>query len=299
MNHHTAPVATLVNVCGESYSGTTMLELMLGNGPQSFSCGEVAFWYRPITEAHRQLRCGCGVDPCLVWMPFRDVPPHRFHGEVAQRLGVDLVTDSSKRLSWVVDANGWGAQGGWQVVNLAIWKSPLAHLHSHWKRGHSLTTALRRYRRYYTRLLHWGAPVLTVNYHRLAATPATELATICQRIGIAYFPGKECFWSRPSHSLFGNLRTRNQVGAAAGAIQDELVFPAEFLTAVDGLRGALESPPITALAEELETHDVGRTPPVHAGSQNGVRPPWWYYRQRFSESWRSLLGRYRAAKVGE
>jgi hypothetical protein len=161
-----------------------------------------------------------------------------------------------------------------------------------------LTTALRRYHRYYTRLLDWGAPVLTVNYHRLAANPATELATICRRIGIDYLSGKECFWNRQSHILFGNLRTQSQVGASIGNIQDDAEYPPDFLAAAESLRNYWESPAMLALGRELEACDIGRCQPARTDSPTGhLRPPWWYYRQRFSENWRALLGRYRSAKA--
>ena len=82
---------------------------------------------------------------------------------MARQLVVTLVTDSSKRLSWVMDVNRWGAAQGLRVVNLVIWKSSLAHLYSHWKRGHSLGTAMHRHHRHYTRVLDCGLSVISVN----------------------------------------------------------------------------------------------------------------------------------------
>ncbi|MDZ4687635.1 MAG: hypothetical protein SH850_21400 [Planctomycetaceae bacterium] len=288
---------SLVTICGESYSGTTMLELMLGHSPRAFSCGEVAYWYRPVTEAHRRLNCGCGADPCTAWEPLRNIPAERFHAEVCRRLDVELVTDSSKRLSWVVDANRWAVASRLDVVNLAIWKSPLAHLHSHWKRGKPLSNALRRYRRYYTRLLRWGAPVMTVNYHRLTAAPASELALVCRRIGIDYFPGKECFWNGQSHLLYGNRRTQSQVGADAGAIEESVDYPPEFLAAAADVRHHWESSAMRRLCSELESRDVSRQEvPEDRPASDRRAVPWWYYPQRFDDAWRALLGRYRPAK---
>jgi hypothetical protein len=287
----------LVTICGESYSGTTMLELMLGHSARAFSCGEVAYWYRPVTQSHRRLDCGCGADPCGAWEQLRDIPAQRFHAELCRRLDVDLVTDSSKRLSWVVDVNRWAAVGRIDVVNLAIWKSPLAHLYSHWKRGKPLSNAMRRYRRYYARLLSWGAPLMTVSYDRLTASPAAELAAVCQRIGIDYFPGKESFWNAQLHPLYGNRRTQSQVGASDGTIEPSVEFPPDFLAAASKHRPLWESAAMRRLCSDLESRDVRRQDlPEDRPQADRCALPWWYYPQRFDDTWRALLGRYRPAK---
>lgn len=51
---------TLISICGEGQSGSTMLDLMLGNGYDTFSCGEVYAWFRPWRTHHFRITCSCG-----------------------------------------------------------------------------------------------------------------------------------------------------------------------------------------------------------------------------------------------
>jgi len=285
----------LVNVCGESDSGTTLLVLMLGSGPRAFACGEVAYRYRPITRDHLNLVCGCGAEPCPVWSGLHDLPAHRFHGEVCRRLDVDVVADSSKRLSWVVDTHRWGPAEGLSVANVVIWKSPLEHLYSHWKRGRPLETALDRFQRYYGRLLTLGLPVITVEYDRLVSQPATMLQQVCARLGIDYFPGKECFANWQPHLLFGNRGTWRRM-AESGVEPAPTEWPTEFLAAVEPLSDAIDSPALQRLCAQLQNPTVDQS--CSAGDVPAPRRqlwPWWYYCQRLDDVWRGLCRNYRPA----
>ena len=54
-------MATVINVCGQSYSGTTMLDLMLGNARDVFSCGaELAGYIEKVGERVEVIRCLAG-----------------------------------------------------------------------------------------------------------------------------------------------------------------------------------------------------------------------------------------------
>jgi len=95
-----------------------MLDLMLGNNRKAFSCGEIHSRFRPHRRHQREgfrttvtppevarIRCSCRRQPCPVWEKLSDQPEHEFHLGVFDRLGVTVVADSSKRLSWVLDAH--------------------------------------------------------------------------------------------------------------------------------------------------------------------------------------------------
>ena len=179
----------LINVCGASFSGTTMLDLMLGNAPDAASCGEVGAWYRPKRRDRVALSCPCGSDPCPRWGRFAGVPEDRFHREAFGRWGVRTVVDSTKALAWVLDANRWAADSGLRVVNVLIYKDPVTHAFSHWKRGTSLADARRRFDRYHSRFLGLNLPFLSVNYDRFVQSPADQLAAVCRAAGVPYFAG--------------------------------------------------------------------------------------------------------------
>jgi hypothetical protein len=293
----------VINICGPSYSGTTMLELMLGNAPDAICCGEAAFWFRPVRIDHTRLRCSCGAAACEIWERLRTLPEREFHAAACRTPGVRFVTDSSKTLTWVVDANRWALASHHEVVNLVLWKTPLAFLYSNWKRGVNLQVAWRRYRRYYAQWLQLGLPFAAVNYHRLSLFPAEELEHICRVAGVEYFFGKEQFWKRVQHQLFGNLGTRAQIGRESNEIRDDVDFPADFLRHVEPLQRDLDGPVFQSLAARLENCDVRRIQPEQArvAAIRRIQPAW-YYRHRLQDELRRTFRHYRpvpAASSGE
>jgi hypothetical protein len=288
-------MGTVINICGPSYSGTTMLELMLANAPDAFCCGEVAFWFRPLRTNHLVLKCDCGAEPCAVWERFKRLPEREFHNAVFQTLGVKYVTDSSKDLSWVVDANRWALDADHSVVNLVLRKSPEAFLYSNWKRTPSrpLRITLWWYRRYYARLAQLGLPYATVNYHRLSSAPAEQLACASRIAGIEYFPGKEQFWNRTHHLLFGNLSTRQQIGRSDAEIREGGGFPLEFQKQLEMVRPLLDSPVLRDLESRLEALDVSRMTPEQVRVMRIRRvQPVWHYRHRLRDKLRQSLRWY-------
>ena len=106
-----AEMMTLINVCGASFSGTTMLDLMLGNAPDAASCGEVGAWFRPqeARPGRTELPLRGRALPAMgaVRGGARGPVPPRGDGS----LGRPYLSDSTKRLSWVVNTNRWAAAG--------------------------------------------------------------------------------------------------------------------------------------------------------------------------------------------
>lgn len=49
------------------FSGSTLLDLMLGNGEGCFSTGEVKAYFRPRKRSHLSIDCSCGNPECGIW----------------------------------------------------------------------------------------------------------------------------------------------------------------------------------------------------------------------------------------
>ena len=94
----------LVMVLGASHSGTTMLDLMLGNNDATFSTGEVWAAFHPWRKHHFDPTCGCGEKPCAIWEQLLSLPEADFHHAAATQNDMHNVVDSSKDLSWIIDA---------------------------------------------------------------------------------------------------------------------------------------------------------------------------------------------------
>ena len=292
---------TLINVCGASFSGTTMLDLMLGNSDDAASCGEVGSWFRPKRHDRVAIRCYCGADPCPRWEPFGDVPRGRFHREAFDRWGVRYLSDSTKTLSWILDSNRWGYTQGIRVANVLIWKQPEAHAYSHWKRRTPLPDARRRFVRYHTRFLGLGIQFVAVNYERLVRSPGPVLAEICRAVGMPYSPGREEFWKRRHHNLFGSVGTANQVGREQGQIRPSEDFPAAFLNAYAAMEQAgCPGPDPREIAATLERFDVRDADPGvfdRPDRRPGRMVGYWYFEDRYKRVLRNLAGRLRPPRM--
>lgn len=277
-------MATLINVCGTGRSGSTMLDLMLGNAPNAFSCGEVSAWFRAWRTHHFEIDCPCGQDPCPVWEQLKAVPEAHFHHAVAERLGVDFVVDSSKDLCWLLDTQQWAATSGLTVFNLLMWKDPLDLAYSHWKRGRGLDDWRSEFVTYHHRLFGIKLPFFAVNYNQLVGDPQRLLAKTCAAIGMDYFEGKERFWEKEHHHLFGSSGTRKQVIAGTSTIRRRKDFPPAFERNIPYLRQQIAADAdvqeILAVLKQSDVTQIGSD--GHSSHRFLPKRPYpsWYYLRR-------------------
>ena len=264
-----------------------MLDLMLGNGPGVFSCGEAYAWFRPFRTHHFKIRCSCNNAVCPVWSKIKDLREGEFHRKAFDMLGVNQIIDSSKELAWVFDSNRW-ASGKVRVFNLLIWKDPVDLAYSYFKRGHDIWRWRDGFVTYHARLFKLGLPFATVNYRELAEAPGAKLKDVCKAIGVEYFAGKENFWEKEHHQLFGSLGVRKQAEQGKASIKRD-GFSSEFLGKVGILEAALKGDAeVRNIIEVLRAHDVfaGFIPEADGRPFNRVVYPFWYYKSIFRKLFR-------------
>ena len=67
----------VIFVGGTSFSGSTFLDMMLANGEEGFSAGEVYALFYPYRPGHINPQCCCGDPSCTIWKDIkREVPPN-------------------------------------------------------------------------------------------------------------------------------------------------------------------------------------------------------------------------------
>ncbi len=277
-------MATLVTICGTDRSGSTMLDLILGNAQDAFSCGEVSAWYRPYRKHHFDIRCSCKQNPCPIWDRIKDAPEDQFHASLVTELGVNFIIDSSKDICWVIDLQKWAGSGNLKVQNIVIWKNPIELAYSYWKRGQTIAYWRKQFIGTYQKIIQVGIPFWAVNYDELTKDPSRKIEEICQAIGIPYFAGKERFWEKEHHFLFGSTGVRKQVDAKQSTIYQGKLYPPEFEACVDALRIQIdEDTKIQQLIERLRNADVSSG----GWSNRQDMPPYrqktfpvWYYRKK-------------------
>jgi hypothetical protein len=277
-------MSTLINVCGASRSGTTMLDLMLGHSENAFSCGEVVAWYRPWRQHHFKLTCQCGQNPCSVWKQIAYVQAHEFHESVLSTLNLDFVIDSSKDLCWILDSQEWAASKNIAVHNILIWKNPINLAYSHWKRGKGLNFWYKEFTSYHDRLFKLNLPFRAVNYHKLVEDPQNVLADICSVVGMTYFEGKERFWENSRcHYLFGSGTVSKQTSEKHSQIWTKDGFPPEFEKHIKDLEYKIaQDTRIQQILSNLNKNDIGYHS-NYSEEKNFVpqKPyPLWYYGKR-------------------
>jgi len=276
----------VIFVNGTARCGSTMVDLIMGNDPGGFSLGEVCSWYRPTRTHHFDIKCGCGVYPCPMWQRLRETSERDLYDELLGQRDLDFVVDSSKRLTWVIDQNlRLHAQGRHEVYNLFLYKAPASLHYSRWKRGiRSLSGTAGAYQ-YYARAVAAGIPFVSVNYDWLVENMDEGLSAICRWVGIDFFSGKERFWEKTHHHLFGSFGPRRQLFAKSPRIYRES-FAEDYCAAVDDLQMQLErNERLQAVLRELAHRDIRNRRIEGFSRASTVRRPWFYYRQR-AEEWK-------------
>lgn len=295
---------TLINVCGLGRSGTTIMDLMLGNACNAFSCGELYAWYWPYRTHHFNIVCSCPDDPCKYWSTIKFFPKNVCHKRICETFNFDFVIDSSKDLMWVLDSNVYAIQNKMNVYNVLMWKEPIDACYSQWKRNLPCEIAVSSYVNYYSRFLSLGLPYISVGYSDFIKNPEEELRILCRLIGMEYFKGKVDFYEkRWHHHLFGSLGTRKQIGNTSTKITNPIrstrTFPGEFL---DHVKTVLQDSgqrahDVHALASILKKSEISNLPEsAEIAQPKGFDriKPWWYYAKRtyysvkryFPEEWK-------------
>ena len=285
--------ATLVHVYGTDRSGSTMLDLILGNAPDAFSCGEVAAWFRPFRRHHFQIECACGQNPCPVWKKIKDVHESVFHTSVARELKMNYVIDSSKDICWLIDAQKWAAVGGLRTVILLIWKDPVSLAYSYWKRGREISSWRRSFIKCYGRVMQLGLPFISIKYDDLMEDPPHSVEKLCNALEISYFEGKERFWEGKYHYLFGSSGVRAQVASGQSYFEKRKDFPKEFQQQMNKIEKQLtEHDQTKQIIERLTQADIFHNRGGTFSTNTPEMPrflPLWYYRKKFIRTLRRYI----------
>lgn len=218
---------TVVYIAGRGYSGSTLLDLLIGSHSGAVSLGEL----RALSERTRakgkrfdQERCTCGA-PTLYDCPFWshidrrirttvdhdlgtiDVydPDHNraILSAIGERSGADLVVDSSKqpaRLQQLLEDDRL------DVRPVHLIRGPLGEVYSHIKRGEDLRHKIRMYNRDTVeihRMLE-GRDHRVVRYEHLARRPREVVAGLMEWLGMAPEADQLAWTTHEHHNISGN-----------------------------------------------------------------------------------------------
>ena len=193
----------VIFIGGSSYSGSTMLDMMMANSSECFSVGEVHALFRPYRPHHFNPSCGCGNPGCDFWEKVHQAGENNLYKTIFTFLPeVTFIVDSSKDPWWIKKQTAILKKQGMNVCNLLIYKEPAAFAHSMLKRNRNgWKKAWKNYYRLYFSIVD---NYISVAYSQLAQHSSTEIRRLCQICGLEFHNDKEKFWKKQHHTLFGN-----------------------------------------------------------------------------------------------
>ncbi len=283
----------LINICGTARSGSTMLDLIIGNDQKAFSLGEVNAFFRPYRTHHFNPVCSCAKDYCP-WPKLRSLKEMDFHKKCFEILNVDVLVDSSKTLPWVIDSNIWAKRGGYSVYNVLIYKEPISLCYSFWKRGLSIDKAINNeFKTYYKRFFETNIDFVSLNYNKFSLNPTETTLKICSLLNIPYFEGKERFWEKEHHHIFGSFGIRKQVESSISRIKSDSYYPENFQRIVPIILAKIRNDFLfNKIFSVLESKEISSIS-MFSENKNRIYKPYWYYlstakqklRKKFPKKW--------------
>ena len=193
----------VIFIGGSSYSGSTMLDMMVANSREGFSVGEVHALFRPYRAHHLHPLCGCEDPSCNFWHQISTCNENRLYKTIFSVLPeVNFIVDSSKHPLWIKQQAENLQKQNIGVYHLLIWKKPEAFAHSMLKRKRKRWhRAWKNYYRLYFSLID---DFLSIPYSALTKDPDKTLQDICKKTCLPYNEDRKNFWHKQHHTLFGN-----------------------------------------------------------------------------------------------
>ena len=186
----------VIFIGGTSFSGSTMLDMMLGNSHSSFSAGEVRGLFQPRRLGHINPPCGCGNNGCKLWSKILTAGKFNLYHELFKSFpGINTIIDSSKDPFWINEQRKNLQNKGIKTDVILIWKTPSEFAYSRLKRDKLLgwkRTWINYHRLLFSLIEGWRS----IQYLELVRKPVSKLREICQLIDLPFNPEMQNYWQK-------------------------------------------------------------------------------------------------------
>jgi hypothetical protein len=199
----------VIFVGGTSYSGSTMLDMILSNDEKGYSLGEVIALFRPFKNHYQEEREKIFSKKDPVWYQILKNGPNSLYPTLFKEFEnkIDFFVDSSKNPFWIAKQTKILKEMGVDVQNVLIYKNPfdLAHSYNKRKRYNDWESAYVKYHIQYINLIE---DFFTVSYKDVVSNDEI-IKEVCSYVGIDFYVEKNKFWlNKKITTFFGNDRTR-------------------------------------------------------------------------------------------
>lgn len=197
----------VIFIGGTSYSGSTLLDMIIANDKKGFSCGELSSLFYPKRKHHLDYKCGCGDNNCTVWKKILENGKKGIYEKIFSLFpNITYIVDSSKDPLWIQQQKKDLEKKNIKISNVLIYKTPYESAHSFKKRGRlkSFEKSWVNYHRLYLSIVKNSN---IIKYSSLVSD-RTVLEKICNILELRYYTKKEEYWQKKHHTLFGNTSAK-------------------------------------------------------------------------------------------
>ena len=193
------PRFSKVFVIGISHSGSTLLGRMLNMHPDIIGVGELLRLDHAINNPDEHCFCRSLVNSCPFWNPWMPQFPESvkrnyldWTPELIDRIrtgeGKRVIVDLSKSRAYRL-TKGWKNEG---ICYLLIVRDPRGVMRSALHKGGNLSDLLPKHKKWIERYESFAkkrqSTCLTVYYEELVTSPEVQLRSVCNFLGLSFYP---------------------------------------------------------------------------------------------------------------
>ncbi len=201
----------VIFIAGTAYSGSSMLNMILGNSSNSFAIGEVRGLFHPTKKYHINPECGCGNPKCNVWL---EIQKHGKKNNIYRTIfnnynNIETIIESSKDPFWIKKQINQLHKIGIKTKLILIWKTPEEFALSKLKRNEIKfwDRAWINYHKLFFQMFK-DCDWYTIKYKDLVKNRNSEIKKLCELYDLKFHHRMIFFWEKKHHILFANTSSK-------------------------------------------------------------------------------------------
>ncbi len=197
----------VIFIASTSFSGSTMLDMILGNDKLGFSCGELRGFMNPWRKNHLETDF-ISDESEMFWTKVKNNGVSNIYNTIFDSYpNIRYIVDSTKDLFWIKKrSKEILKEGKYDIRYVILWKSPVEFAKSLHKRD-SLKIWEYSWVKYYRLAFSLLDKFVTVKYSRLVQDDY-YLQALCNELEIPYHTNKREFWNKRQFTLSGNRNAK-------------------------------------------------------------------------------------------